>query len=84
MKMKILIADDYKKSRDELEEILESKNYKTQTAKDGTQALDFSHTLILLPYLSCQVPFIHFLFLTIFNNFTSIIYNLRHTNSYFK
>ena len=37
--MKILIADDYKKSRDELEEILESKNYKVRAAKDGTQAL---------------------------------------------
>ncbi len=39
--MKILIADDYKKSRDELEKILENKGYKVRVAKDGSQALAF-------------------------------------------
>ncbi len=38
--MKILIADDYKKSRDELKDMLESKGYEVRAAKDGSQAMD--------------------------------------------
>jgi len=37
--MKILVADDYKKSRNQLEEILTKKGYETITAKDGAEAL---------------------------------------------
>ncbi len=39
--MKILVADDYKKSREHLEEILTKKGFEVISAKDGAEALAF-------------------------------------------
>ncbi|MCK5397928.1 MAG: response regulator [Thermoplasmata archaeon] len=41
--MKILVADDYKKSRDQLEKMLIDKGYEVLTAKDGVEALTIYH-----------------------------------------
>ena len=55
--MKILVADDYKKSRDQLEKILAKKGYEVLTAKDGVEALGlYQENDIKVAFIDWSMP----------------------------
>ncbi|MCK5309124.1 MAG: response regulator [Thermoplasmata archaeon] len=55
--MKILVADDYKKSRDQLEKMLAKKGYEVLIAKDGVEALTiYQENDIKVAFIDWSMP----------------------------